>query len=105
MVVAMLSAAPAVAYEGGWYYDNNAGGREILYLGDNSDDTYRGFSGTAASCGPKGAPYARIRSIIGREYHQINWWISHQCDGTYARVCVQNSYGERACSTCIDLGW
>lgn len=92
------------AYEGGWYYDNNPRGSEVLVLGDNTDDTYRGFSGTELYCAQPGASYATMRRVIGREYDQITWWIDADC-GSVVRVCVENSYGEWACSSYFDEGW
>lgn len=103
---AVLVVPAAQAFTGGWEYDDNPGGFEILYLGDNSDDTYRRLSGTKMYCGSPGVPYARIRNVIDRNYpHQINWWVSNECDGGYIRVCVENRLGESACSTYVDGGW
>ena len=104
-----LLAAPSAAnaaYEGGWYFDNNPGGWEILALGDNSDDTYRILRGTDRFCGRRGASYATMRSIInGNSGEQITWWVADTCDDGYVRVCVQNWRGRSACSTYWDDGW
>lgn len=102
---ALLGASPAGAYEGGWYVDNNAGGREILYLGDNSDNTYRVLRGTGRYCVYPGASYAKMRGVLGNEHNQISWWVTNSCDDGYVRVCVENSRGQSACSTYIDAGW
>ncbi len=104
LLVAASATAASAAYQGGWYTDNNVGGSEILYLGDNSDDTYRGFSGTGHFCVRRGASYATMRRIITSEPDQITWWIDAEC-GNYSRVCVRNSYGRSACSTYYDHGW
>ena len=104
-IAMVASAGVAEAYQGGWYVDNNRGGSEILYLGDNSDDTYRSLRGTSRYCGRRGASYATMRRVLGNEYDQITWWEDHVCNDGYVRVCVQNSYGQRACSTYEDYGW
>lgn len=103
-----MSVASASAFEGGWYTDDNLGGSEVLYLGDNSDDSYFHLSGASGYCGRPGASYAKMRSIIGNEYDQITWWIDQECSGggiDYVRVCVENSYGQSACSTYREIGW
>lgn len=97
--------ASAGYYEGGWYVRNNPGGREILYLGDNSDNTYRALRGTSRYCVRPGASYARIRQVLNNEYDQIGWWEDEICRDGYVRICVQNSRGQSACSTYEDNGW
>lgn len=103
--VSLFAAAPAMAYEGGWYVNNNPGGSEILYLGDNSDNTYRALRGTSRYCVQRGVSYARMRRVLGNEYNQISWWESHTCNDGYVRICVENSRGQTACSTYYDAGW
>lgn len=109
-VGAIATATPAFAYEGGWYTDNNLGGSEVLYLGDNSNDTYLLLRGASGYCGSPGASYAKMRRIIGNEYDQITWWIDQTCNDNrtgiaYARVCVENYLGQSACSTYRYVGW
>lgn len=103
-----LLCAPNVAgaYEGGWEYDNNAGGSEILLLGDNSDGSHRMLGGTAAACGAYGASYASMRSTIsgGGTNNDVSWWVDADC-GDIVRVCVQNVNGRQRCSTYRDFGW
>ncbi len=101
----LATAGAACAYEGGWdttQYDE--WGRELLILGDNSDDTYQGFSGTRNYCGRRGTSYSNMRAIVNAEYDQITWWIDADC-GQVVRVCVQNSYGDVGCSSYLDRGW
>ncbi len=109
LAVSVGGASANETYEGGWYTDNNLGGSEVLYLGDNSDDTYLHLSGASGYCGQPGASYARMRSVIGHEYDQITWSINQVCSDDYgndfARICVQNSYGDSACSTYREVGW
>lgn len=77
----LTGMTPALAdyYEGGWYVRNNPGGREILYLGDNSDNTYRSLRGTARYCGSPGNSYAQMRRVMGNEYDQLSWWDTNNC--------------------------
>lgn len=91
-------------YQGGWYTDNNIGRSEILYLGDNTTDSYRRFGGTRSWCYAPGESYQTMRNIIGNEDTQITWWIDADC-GSVARVCVENSYGQMGCSSYRDYGW
>lgn len=110
VVVAALtlaaSAAGSSAFEGGWYVDDNPLGREILYLGDNSDNTYRKLRGTLRFCGKRGHSYATVRGVMMRNGNaQLTWWVVDKCDDGYVRVCMENRYSERACSTYIDQGW
>ncbi len=105
--IAMLavSVSATQAFEGGWYFDNNAGGWEVLSLGDNSDDTYLHLSGYTGWCGSRGASYAKMRRVIGSNAgDQIHWWIDADC-GSTARVCVENAQGSWACSTYRVEGW
>ena len=105
LVLFLFSSGAVNAYEGGWdtsYYDEV--GRELLILGDNTDDTYRGFSGTRQYCGAPGTGYANMRNIINAEYDQITWWIDADC-GSIVHVCVENSHGDWGCSSYIDRGW
>ena len=100
--LAIGSSVPTNAYEGGWAYDDNAGGYEVLKLGDNTDNTYLLLRGTKSYCGSPGVPYARVREVLrrnGTNGQQISWWIANSCDGGYVRVCVRNGRRESACST------
>jgi len=102
-----LMAAPNVAsaYEGGWYFDNNVGGWEVLHLGDNDDGTHRRLSGTGEACGRRGASYATMRSTLrGGGGGDVSWWVDSSC-GDFVRVCVQNAAGRTNCSTYLDYGW
>jgi hypothetical protein len=98
----------SAAFEGnGWYYNNNAGGYEILKLRNDSSGSYLALSGTAAACGPRGVPYARIRAILAANQQSslpVRWWISNDC-GEYVRICIENQRGARACSTYFKEGW
>lgn len=97
------SAGAASAYEGGWFFRDNPGGYEILYLGDSDDNTFLYLRGTELRCGPSGASYARMRQVIGSNRDQVSWWIDRDC-GDYVRVCVTGRQG-RACSTYENWGW
>ncbi len=101
-------AAPAMAANyGEWYYDNNAGGWDILQLGDG-DGSYLHLVGTEVSCGAKGAPYARVHKVLSDANNSsgyITWWITNTCDGAYDRICVQNDWGDKACSAYEIDGW
>lgn len=95
----------AQTYIGGWdtrFVDGY--GREVLYLGDSSDSSWRRLVGTRSWCAARGAGYAQMRRIVEDEYDQILWWIDADC-GSVVRVCVQNSYGARGCSSYLDGGW
>ena len=99
------SAVNASAYEGGWYFDNNPGGWEILYLGDGDDDTYLQLGGTGEACGRRGNSYAHMRRVISSNYpHQLSWWVDYTC-GDLVRVCVENVRGQSGCSTYVYEGW
>ena len=107
---AMLGAtmSSAFAYVGGWYYDNNPGGWEVLALGDSSDDSYLSLRGTEMYCGRPGASYAKMRNVLernGTSGEQVTWWIDHECSQAHVRICIENWRGERACSTYRDEGW
>ncbi len=100
-----FSASAASAYEGGWYFDNNPGGTEILDLGDNTDDSYLRLYGTRGWCGSPGTSYANMRATISSNYpYQVEWWIDADC-GNAARVCVVGDRGQTACSTYRIDGW
>lgn len=94
----------ASAYEGGWAVRNNPGGREILYLGDNSDNSFRSLRGTGRYCGDTGSSYATMRRVLNGVDDQVTWWEDYTCDDGYVRVCVTNNR-RSACSTYIDQGW
>jgi hypothetical protein len=104
----LAAAAPAqAAYYGGWYYDNNPGGWDIVQLG-NGDGSYLHLVGTEVSCGAKGASYARIHQVLSNANNSsgyITWWIANTCDGSYDRICVQNDWGQQACSAFEIDGW
>lgn len=105
LLALMTQASVAYAYEGGWdtsMYDEY--GRELLLLGDNTDNSYRALSGTRSYCARPGLGYASMRRIVNREYHQITWWVEADC-GSVIRVCVENSYGQWGCSSYLDRGW
>jgi hypothetical protein len=100
-----VSAGGAFAYYGGWHFDNNAGGWEILSLGDSDDGTYLHLEGDAGRCGTKGASYAKMRSILNNnDGDYIDWWIDADC-GDLVRICLENKYGQSACSTYWYVGW
>lgn len=109
VLVAGTGISAASAYEGGWRFQDNPGGTERFDLGDNTDNSYYGLDGTSAWCGRRGASYATMRGILSRNRgHQITWWIADVCyekGVEYNRVCVENTYGESACSTYIVYGW
>jgi len=103
---ALLIAAPAAnAFVGGWYYDNNAGGLEVLHLGDSSDDTYLVLRGTDRYCSRPGVSYATVRNLLNSVGGPVNWWIDNECDDGYLRICVSDSQGWDACSTYANGGW
>lgn len=115
-VVAMLAVTVTAAsadeyYYGGWYYDNNAGGSEFLRLGDDSDGTYLHLRGADGWCGSRGASYAKMRRILNNnDGDYINWSVDQECTDSdtgidYARICIENKYGESACSTYRWVGW
>jgi len=98
----------ASAYVGDWSYDDNRGGLEVLWLGDNSDGTSLLLRGTDRFCGRQGVPYATMRNILlrnGTQGEQVGWWINNSCTDGYVRVCVENWRGESACSTYWNGGW
>ena len=103
-------AAPAMAaYYGGWYYDNNPGGWDVVQLGDGNGH-YLHLVGTEVSCGARGAPYARIHQVLSdandaSDSGFITWWITNTCDGRFDRICVQNDFGATACSAFEIDGW
>lgn len=84
-------------------YSDNPGGFEYLYL----DDVQSGFEltlrGTALWCGEPGAPYKKMRRVLfenGISGQRIKWRITHECEqGDYVRICIENRYGDRECST------
>ncbi len=106
LAVMAVVQVPAQAFSGGWELNNNPGGFEEMYLGDNTNDSYRRLTGTSLYCGRPGVSYAQMRGIIERNYpEQLNWWIDDECQGGYVRVCVENWQGETGCSTYSDGGW
>ena len=104
-VVALTAATTASAdYYGGWLYDDNPGGREITILGNgNGYGLY--LTGYTGACGPRGASYATMRNVMSETGGGwISWWIDQDC-GSTVRVCVQNDWGQWACSSYYDHGW
>ncbi len=103
-----FASAAQAAYYGDWYYDNNTGGWDIMQLGDG-DDRYLHLEGTEVACGPKGASYARMHQVLSDANDSsgnISWWVVKSCDnGNFYKVCVQNDYGDRACSAYEVVGW
>lgn len=101
----VCTATVASAYTGGWNTEYVDGyGREVLFLGDNSDGSYRELIGTREWCRQSGSSYATMRSVVEQEYDQISWWVDADC-GDVVRICVRNSYGRGACSSYLDGGW
>lgn len=101
-------AVPAQAFEGDWYFDNNPGGREILALGDFTDNSFLLLRGSPRYCGVPGDSYAHMRNVLvrnGTNGQMIYWWIADSCRDGYVRVCIENRYNEVGCSTYIDGGW
>jgi len=103
-------ATPAsAAYYGGWYYNDNPGGWDVLQLGDGHG-RYLHLIGTEVSCGDRGAPYAQIHQVLsdGNDASRdgfVTWWVVNTCDGQYDHICVQNDWGNSACSTYQIDGW
>lgn len=106
MTVAFLAAtSPAMAFEGGWKFQGS-----MLLLGDNSDNTGLLLSNSPRYCGrtaSRGSASIRQMLVDGNSWNggQITWYIDHECDDGYKRVCITNSYGSRGCNTYRDHGW
>lgn len=106
---ALLLAPSAKAqdyYYGAWEFGND--GTEYLYLGDNMDGTYLYLRGDRGYCGRPGASYTSIRQILLNQVDDVSWWIDDYCSSgrrDFVRICVENDYGQRACSTYRDMGW
>lgn len=103
-IISMLSVPTyAQEYVGGW-----AHGPGYAVLGDNSDDSGLRLGTTSRYCGIPGSSYSVMNGIMrrnGQSGEQIYWWIDQECSDGYIRICIENRFGESACSTYRDLGW
>ena len=103
VLVGGVSVANADDYLGGWQYDSY--GYETMILGDG-DGSGLYLTGTDRYCGRPGAGYRTMHRILDNTGGGfIHWWVDQGCSDGFVRVCIENQYGQQACSTYYDDGW